>query len=145
MRSKAKINYAVSEKAMREKIDELRHDLERARDDMIDIMPEKISEQLKKYLLCNNHDDRLQWWYESLKVITDSTVPDPEFSNSWTGKRANCPLCHGGNNWHYNGFSLPEGLRRHLEGNSGAHACHILKHMDELSFDYVERRQSEAA
>lgn len=40
-------------------------------------------------------------------------------------RRALCPMCGGGSG-HASGFSLPEGLSRHLMGNGAAYQCDVM-------------------
>lgn len=130
---------------LKEENERLKRELDNARDDILELRPRPISDQFRVYRLCKNNHEQMVWWYETIKMIIDSTKPDPEYSNEWTGDRADCPLCGDGNSWHHNGFSLPEGLKRHLEGSSKARQCAVMKIADEVSRDYLEENAKQTA
>ena len=56
---------------------------------------------------------------------------------SYLGPRAYCPLCEAGTSSPYErGFSVPEGLRRHLVGWGNTGACEVLEPIFGLAEDY---------
>ena len=53
------------------------------------------------------------------------------------GQTADCPLCHGGSYTPYqDGFKLPIGLERHLQGWGHARQCPVLHEIEALAREY---------
>lgn len=100
----------------------LQDELYRARRDIVDLMPENIARLMQGYHQCKTRHDHHAWEQSVVEAVIGMATPDPEASR-WQ-PRARCPLCRGGSSGPYDvGFTVPEGLRRHLEGFGNVHQC----------------------
>jgi hypothetical protein len=97
-------------------ISDLRDDLDQTRRVVISLMSQEIREILRSYTHCESRRDADCWEYDVVaKIIQRAEVLPEEISRF--SERAYCPLCGAGSSWHGDyGFSIPEGLRRHLLG-----------------------------
>ncbi len=58
-------------------------------------------------------------------------------------ERALCPLCgHGPQNGYNDGFKLPEGLTRHLNGTHQFHRCGVMAVAEDFAKHYFARRKA---
>ena len=60
-------------------------------------------------------------------------------------ERAKCPLCNRrpDSSYHDDGFTLPEGLRRHLVGYGNTHQCLFTETAEKMAQDYCDEQFSE--
>lgn len=109
-----------------ERIRELKSELYCARRDIVHLMPSDVVNILMSYYSCQSHRDFGEWQRSAIDQILAMAVPDPDAS--YFGPRGYCPLCKGGSSGPYaQGFTLPEGLRRHLEGYGNTHQCPVTR------------------
>ncbi len=98
-------------------ISDLRDDLDQTRQVVISLMSQEIREILRSYTRCESRRDADCWRYDVVGEIIQRAEILPEEISHFS-ERAYCPLCGEGSSWQDDhGFSIPEGLRRHLLGN----------------------------
>lgn len=125
--------------------------LDRAFRAIIDFVPEKFREVLESYYACESPEDARYWETIACSKIIDLVTPVPEEEQPfgfYLNARAPCPLCgaeaslpfYGG----YTGFSLPEGLNRHLEGYGRMSKCPVMIATHHLSEAYFYKTFAEA-
>lgn len=103
-------------------IQKLREDLWMLRYRLLNLLPPDIHQILKSYRDCSTRKETYQWLDRVAEEIVGHAKP-MNSPMSWGG-RANCPLCgRGADSPYEEGFSLPEGLRRHLIGFGNVHQC----------------------
>src|SRR5262245_28305236 len=122
---------------------ELRHledELYAARRAIINLMPEKVGRVLESYHACESTREYYAWREEAADQLIALVPPD-----TIKQRRTNCPLCgSGGHGPFADGFTVPEGMRRHLTGYGNTHHCPVTEAAFELGGDYVKRRFGEA-
>jgi hypothetical protein len=71
----------------------------------------------------------MNWRRDIIAKISQSTEPDEEASRPFGEKRAPCPLCkyRGSQAFGNDGYKLPDGLARHLDGHGNVHSCDVLE------------------
>jgi hypothetical protein len=125
-----------------DRIRRLESDLFMARRDIIQLAPAEFRELLDSYYSCATREERYRWEdliaekvIERAAPIADAVRPDI------FGERAYCPLCRGGAQSYYadRGFSLPEGLRRHLVGFGNTRHCSVMKAAKDLAWEAWNR------
>lgn len=120
-----------------EAVRRLRDELYRARRDIVELMPENITRLMQGYYGCKTRHDHHDWEQCVVEAIIGMAVPDPEASH-WQ-PRARCPLCRGGSSGPYDvGFTIPEGLRRHLVGFGNVHQCSVTRAAFAMARDALE-------
>ncbi|QIN60919.1 hypothetical protein SBC1_08980 [Caballeronia sp. SBC1] len=81
-----------------------------------------------------DHQDLVAWRRQALDRVLNAADPRPalQMGAYGHGERALCPLCRGSTNGPGNtrGFAFPEGLRRHLLGESTPHQCEVFAAAD---------------
>lgn len=81
------------------------------------------------------------WARETAEKIIQKIDGDESIKPSYLGdRRTLCPLCKRGPNSpyiHAEGFSIPEGLRRHLLGSYNAHQCFFIKVAIDTAIDEI--------
>ncbi len=134
-------NYLSSD----ERIRRLEDDLYSTRRTIIDLMPEPIAKALASYYGCETRKESYTWENRTVDfIISQADILKPE-EGSYQSDRAYCPLCGQGSSSPYErGFSVPEGLRRHLEGWGNTHRCSVMDVALNLARDYWDRQFSEA-
>lgn len=104
----------------------LETDLYRARRTIIELMPERIRELLDSFYGCDSREASYRWQHEVVEELIGLAEAIPDKS-PFRADRAYCPLCGSGSSSPYErGFSLPEGLRRHLSGWGNAQQCDVM-------------------
>src|SRR5262245_59034258 len=123
---------------------DLKDELYAARRAVINLMPEKVAQVLGSYHKCKSTREYYAWCEEAAgQIIT--LVPPDTIKQSYDGRRASCPLCGSvGHGPFADGFTVPEGMRRHLTGYGNTHHCPVTEAAFELGGDYVKRRFGEA-
>jgi len=102
----------------------LKGELYMARRTIVELMREEIARRLSDYYDCRSERDFYDWRQSALAFIIEKAVPIPEAS--YWQPRGWCPLCHGGSSGPYESlFTLPEGLRRHLDGLGNVRPCPV--------------------
>jgi hypothetical protein len=104
---------------------------------IINLMPKNVQEILRSYSGCQPRDETHSWTDDvAKKVIALAKVP-PEESSRYGRDRAYCPLCGDGSSSPYQrGFSVPEGLRRHLIGWGQTRQCDVTHAAEMLARPY---------
>jgi hypothetical protein len=105
----------------------LKNDLDHARRTIIRLMPEPVQEILDRYYRCTSRIELHQWESNAIDQLVELAKPLPRHT-PYDTERAYCPLCGGSAQDIYQskqGFSLPVGLHRHLEGWGNTHQCDV--------------------
>lgn len=118
----------------------LESELWQARSTVMDLLPNPIANILHSYHLCASIDDTYAWSHVVVQRLIDITEPLTDL-HSLSGLRAPCPLCKGEAQSAYErGFSLPSGLKRHLEGSAGSPICAVFAAAKGLALSSWERK-----
>ncbi|MCL2058061.1 MAG: hypothetical protein FWH01_03240 [Oscillospiraceae bacterium] len=129
-----------------ETVERLKVELKRTRHRLLYLLPWEMSSLLTDYSKCKSRKDTYQWLNNTVQQIIDS-VPSrsEERFNSWVQERVKCPLCNSAPNspYYYDGFTLPEGLRRHLVGYGNIQQCLFTETAEKLALDYWNEKFSE--
>jgi len=100
-------------------------------------MPEKFHSILRSYYDCKSSQETYHWDEGAAQQIIQHAIPLRPEEGSYFSDRAYCPLCGDGSQSPYeSGFSLPEGLRRHLVGYGRAHQCSVMDAVLKLARDH---------
>lgn len=115
---------------------------------IIDLIPEKFRDVLGSYYMCEYPEDAKYWESIACSKIIDLVTPVPEEEQPfgfYLNARAPCPLCGAeASSPFYRGFSLPEGLNRHLEGYGRMSKCPVMDAAQHLSEAYFYDTFAEA-
>lgn len=125
-----------------ERFQKAESDLYFARQTILELMPSPFDAILESYLSCQSRADSRAWEAKVAdEVIQNAQVLTREEGSYWE-ERAYCPLCRGSSSAPYDvGFSLPEGLRRHLVGWGGrTHQCRVMVAVMGLARNYWNER-----
>lgn len=116
----------------------LRDDLYVTRRAIIQLMPDDRRALLDAAGHCDTFEDVHAWgrWAADALIGAAAAGADPLL---YSGPlRAPCPLCGAEAQTPYErGFSLPEGLRRHLEGTHRSRQCSVFMAAEQLCLDTV--------
>jgi hypothetical protein len=94
---------------------------------VLHLMPENVRELLESYSACESRDETHRWDDTVAEQITAFAKVLPR-QGPYSSDRAYCPLCGEGSQSPYeSGFTLPEGLRRHLVGYGNTHLCRVMR------------------
>jgi hypothetical protein len=108
------------------RIRQLGDELWHANHTIVALAPAPFSAALASYHGCKSREDFWNWRQRAITAVTDAAKEDPNIS--YAHPRGYCPLCGGGSQGPYDrGFSLPEGLRQHLDGHGNTARCPITK------------------
>ena len=106
-----------------QRIRALEEDLYMARQAIVELMPQHISDALVDYRSCSSYSDFMAWQNQVVALITSMAEVDPK-SSSVFEERGYCPLCRGGTRGpNQSGFKIPGGMEKHLLGGGNAHQC----------------------
>jgi hypothetical protein len=120
-----------------DEIRKLKDELYFARRAIVNLMPDKISELLGGYFHCETRNDLHRWQGEAIAAIIETASPLTPHDAYFP--RAYCPLCGEGSQGPYEeGFSLPEGLRRHLAGWGNCRQCSVTEAAFALAWSALE-------
>lgn len=116
----------------------LRDELFMARQTILSLTTPDQQGLLKSYYDCETRQDSYRWESDVAEKLIEGAIALPREQGSYFGPRAFCPLCGDGTSSPYEtGFSLPEGLRRHLVGWGGrANQCVVLSTAIRLANDH---------
>lgn len=124
-----------------QKIKDLEHELEMARWDIINLMPENRRKILMSFFHCESRSETYGW----KEKITEELIGTAEVIGSPFGDRAYCPLCGDGSSSGYErGYSLPIGLTRHLTGWGRTRECTVVKAASAIARDFWNDKFSPA-
>jgi hypothetical protein len=109
-----------------DRIRRLEQDLHDSNYAIVNLMSEDVAAGLLSYYSCQTRHDYYEWRRDIIDRIGKLAEPSPKAS--FFRERGSCPLCKGGSSGPYDqGFTLPEGLRRHLEGHGNTRICPVTK------------------
>lgn len=112
----------------------LKDELYDARRSILSLVP-AIREEAHSYYRCESRSDLYKWEREIIEKVVAMAKPQ---ANAWR-ERAYCPLCGDGSSSPYaEGFTLPIGLERHLEGYGQVRQCDVTKALFALARDHHE-------
>lgn len=99
----------------------LNNELLLARMTIIRLIPEPMQSIVRGWKECRTRSELYRWQDTAVaKIIMHAKILD--------SGRAYCPLCRDGVQSHYNdGFSVPEGMRRHLVGYGQVRECGVME------------------
>jgi hypothetical protein len=118
----------------------LEDELYMARETILRLAPDEFHDLLKSYYSCKTRSESYHWANEVADSVIEKAKPIEE-DRGW-GQRAYCPLCREGAQSFYaseRGYSLPEGLRRHLVGFGRMHECGVMEAARKMAQDYWNR------
>ena len=123
-----------------DRIRRLEEELYRTRYAVVTLLPRAIQEIAKDYHNITTRTEAHNWLERLVEAVIELAWPIAE-ANSYSGRRADCPLCKRGTLGPYaEGFLLPGGLRKHLLGEGNAYPCEVLTPVRELAADYWQPR-----
>ena len=123
-----------------EVIANLRNDLDIARQTIVSIVPAPFNGMLKSFYSAKTRQEGELRLFALEAEIADLSKPILEAPD-----RAYCPLCgEGSNSPCAIGFSLPEGVRRHLSGWGNTMRCRVMAAASSLARSHFERTFKEA-
>lgn len=100
----------------------LKSDLHMARHAIIELMPDEIGQLLRGYYSCTSRSEGDAWKACVVDSLIERAIGSAPPPNMLGEQRSMCPLCGQGSSSPYvEGYSLPEGLRRHLVGWGNTH------------------------
>jgi hypothetical protein len=117
----------------------LKDDLYQARRTIVCLMPEPVQEILDSYYRCTSRIELHQWESNVIDQLVELAKPVPRHT-AYDTERAYCPLCGGSAQSIYQsrqGFSLPIGLQRHLEGWGNTHQCDVTVAVFKVARDWA--------
>jgi len=118
-------------------ISALSNKLREARYTILSLMPKAAQEALKSYLSCESRQETHGWVNRTAETIVSLAHILPPEEGSYFSNRACCPLCGGESSSPYErGFTVPEGLRRHLIGWGNTRPCEVLEAAFALANEY---------
>jgi hypothetical protein len=101
----------------------LEEELYLARQAIVKLMPQHVSDMLADFQSCSSYADFIAWQNQVAAFITSMAEVDPKSSSRFE-ERGYCPLCRGGTSWSpQSGFKIPGGMEKHLLGDGNAHQC----------------------
>lgn len=117
----------------------LERDLWVTRQVVLELLPEEHNALLSSYKDLDATDSAALWREATIEAVTELADPLPQ-SRTYIGTRAFCPLCGKGTTAQYErGYTVPEGLRRHLEGSGNIQGCQIKNVATQLAYEQVDR------
>jgi hypothetical protein len=101
---------------------------------------------LESYFECTSRRESRGWEHSVAAALIDDVEVIPGTEGSYSGERAFCPLCgEGAASVYQSGFSVPEGLRRHLVGwGDIRNQCFVLATASQLARDHWNDKFREA-
>lgn len=103
----------------------LKKELREARRALFDLMPENVQQILHSYRQCKSSEEGRFWRHKAINDLVGIAEPLPPKTYAALG-RCICPMCRRGpTSAYYEGFTLPEGLRRHLDGYGNTRMCDV--------------------
>lgn len=128
---------------LEEEVRRLNDELWTARNAVLEVLPDHLSQVLDRYYDCSTREGVFTWLDTAIDAVLGSAERKPardmgEYSSS--SDRAFCPLCRGSADTIYGekGFAFPDGLDRHLRGSHNARQCVVMKVVTDLALDHVK-------
>jgi hypothetical protein len=120
--------HAKRRAALEREVEHLRSELYGARRSILRLMPPDLEPIITSYYSCQTRDERYRWEIDVVEQVIESAQIIQPGRISYFGERAACPLCKGESSSAYTaGFSVPEGLRRHLLGWGNVRQCLVME------------------
>jgi hypothetical protein len=124
-----------------QKIRDLEDELYRARQAIIDLMPEQKQSILMSFYECESRQEAYAW----REKIAAELIGTAEVIRSYNSDRACCPLCGDGSSSGYEpGYGVPVGLTRHLTGWGRVRECRVFAAASAIAHDYWNKKFSPA-
>jgi hypothetical protein len=138
-------SYSLPPDSRDETIRRLRDELYTARATILSLMTQEQQSLLKSYYDYRTRTESYRWESDVVDKLIDATTILSREQGSHFGPRAFCPLCGDGTSSPYEaGFSVPEGLRRHLVGwGGGNNQCSVFSAASRLAHDYFNNEFKE--
>ena len=115
----------------------LRNDLYNANSTIIALMPREIADLLRGFHNCASREEADQWRFDVSDAVIKLADVQPVPERPFATPRAMCPLCRQGSPYPgVEGYAVPDGLRRHLEGTHGTSRCAVMEAVFALAYDY---------
>lgn len=128
-----------------EEIRWLKSKLYQAQSAVIELMPGEIERMLYGFYSCESRDEGVAWKEKVTESLIELASSSAAPETAWGEHRANCPLCNRGSYSAYQeGFSLPEGLRRHLVGWGKNRRCVVMEVVSNMANDHWNEKFSAA-
>lgn len=126
-----------------DEIKRLKEELWFARTTIIDLVPAPFCEFFRGYYHCNTRSEGYEWRRNLVAEIIENTPVDDQ-ENFGFQRTTRCPLCDDSPSHFYrDGFTFPEGLRRHLTGFGNTNQCSVMREVYALVRDYWNDKFSE--
>ncbi len=121
-----------------ETIRHLRNELYMARVAILSLMTEEQQRLLRSYYDYRTRTESYRWESDVADKLIEGATILPRGQGSYLGPRAFCPLCGDGTTSPYEtGYSVPEGLRRHLVGWGGkANQCSVFSAASRMAHEH---------
>lgn len=118
---------------------------------VVQLMPDFTQSQVKDLMDSEYEDDHHVRWYDLIQAILDraelmvSHLPEQQWWDN--SERVPCPICGVIPNGPYpkSGFTVPLGLRRHLEGEGRTNECKPMAVLFQASLEAARQRNREAS
>lgn len=119
---------------LEDEINRLQNELYMARSTILELMPLEVRQAFHEYENCKSRENAYQLRQLTIDKLIEIAGADPEKRMRDIlnlGDRAYCPLCGGSARSTYGeeGFALPEGLKRHLEGSYNSQRCFVFEEL----------------
>lgn len=115
----------------------LKEELDSARRTILDLMPERIQKLLSSYTSCTSSEEAWGWKTRVTDSLIEIAEVLPNDAPRYLPDTAYCPLCRAGSSAPFaKGFTIPEGLRRHLVGWGNVHQCKVMAAAIGLANEY---------
>lgn len=137
--------YFEADLQYQQKIRRLEDGLYLARYTIVELMPDNVQEIMKGYYSCRSRQELYRWKHEVVEQIINLANILSAEEGSYSSDRAYCPLCGQGTSSPYErGFSVPEGLRRHLTGRGNSQQCMVMQAAMSLARDCWQSQYTDA-
>jgi hypothetical protein len=108
-------------------------------------MPDNVQEIMNGHYSCISRQELYRWKHEVVEQIINLAGILSSEEGSYFSDRAYCPLCGQGTSSPYKrGFSVPEGLRRHLTGRCNSQQCMVMQAAMSLARDSWQSQYADA-
>jgi hypothetical protein len=116
----------------------MRNDLQQLRLDVITTAPWKFREMITWWMDLEPDFNLYSWQQELIAKVLEHTVVTTLAINFYFKDRALCPLCGDSPDSEPDGFAVPTGLERHLEGYGNQRQCRVVM----AARDYIRVRHT---
>lgn len=132
------------------KIRELENELFVVRDTLFHLVQPELGTLLRGQYGCKTFEEVSAWKERAVDEIIAFAMGGGESEKvvrlSMDDNRALCPLClNGPDSPYYDGFSLPDGLRRHLLGTHRVHQCRVFRAAERMAQESAREAQAPAS